>query len=218
MRIAVVQFFLIVMLVLPKVSLGVDAAVPSIAGFDLFTFPLSAADQGLGKRANVLGQALAATFPQIFQVQDFKENYYNGRCFVTGADQYKLSWRDSETEGFAFTVERLKDQKLCTSPFTESETFKSGPLNPSQFFPISHSHPGLELGVSTSAQVQKELGRPAYTNSDKLIYVLKRDKLKEKGCGMKSSKGEISAIDVEFGFSNGVLQSVTLFNGIAGEC
>jgi hypothetical protein len=218
MRITAVQCFLMAVIFLSKASLGADATGNPVAGFDLFGFPLSALDQGLGKRADALGQALIATFPKDFQAQDFKENFYNGRCFVTGSDQYKLSWRDSETEGFSFTVERSKDQKFCANPFTEGQTFKSGPLNPSQFFPISHSHSSLVLGVSTSAEIQKELGRPAYSNPAKLIYVLKRDKLKEKNCGMKPSKGEFYAIDVEFDFSDGILRSVTLVNSIAGEC
>jgi hypothetical protein len=218
MRKAAVKIFLIAIIFLPRASLGADAAAPAVASFDLFGFPLSAADQGLGKRAEDLGQALASTFPQVFQVKDFKENSYNGYCFVNGIDQYKLSWRDSETEGFAFTVERLKGQKLCVSPFTEGETFKSGPIDPSHFFPISHSHSGLQLGISTPAQVRKELGRPAFSSPDMLIYVLKRDKLKEKGCGYQPSKGEYAAINVGFIFYHGLLQSVTLSNGIAGEC
>jgi hypothetical protein len=218
MQKTIVQFFLITMLFLPKALLAADATVPSIGSFDLFGFPLSAADQGLGKRAASLGQALAKTFPQDFQAQDLHENNYSGRCFVSGADQYKLSWRDSETEGFAFIVERLKDQKSCVNFFSESETFKSGPLNPAQFFPISHTHPDLQLGVSTRAQVQKEMGHPAYSSSDKLFYFFKRDKLKEKGCGAKPSKGEFYAIDAEFSFSHGILQSVAMYNYIAGEC
>jgi len=218
MRRVFVQLFLIALLFLPKVSLAAATAVPPIASFDLFGFPLSAADLGLGKRAASLGQALQATFPKVFKAQDFPENNYSGYCFGSGSDQYRLSWKDSETEGFSFAVERLKNQKLCSSPFGEGIAFKSGSLNPSQFFPISHSHPGLQLGVSTLAQVQKELGRPDYSSSDKLVYVLKRDKLKEKGCEMKANKGELAAVEVELGFSNGVLQSVILLNSIAGEC
>ena len=218
MRIATVKLFLMAIVLLPKAALGAGATVPSVAGFDLFGFPLSATDQGLGKRANTLGQALATTFPKDFRAQDFHENYYNGFCFLNGADQYKLSWRDSETEGFLFRVERLKDQKLCANPFTDGETYKSGPLNPAQFLPISHTHSTVVLGVSTPAQIKKTMGNPAYSSPSKLIYVLKRDKEKEKGCGAKPSKGELDAIDVELDFSNGLLQSVTLVNNIAGEC
>jgi len=216
MRLWTLQFSLIALLFLPKPSLG--AAANTIGGFDLFGFKLTALDQGLGKRANSLGQALATAFPKDFKAQDFKENYYNGHCFVSGPDQYKLSWRDSETEGFEFKVERLKDQKNCASPFSEGQSFKGASLQPAQFFPVSRSHPDLQLGVSTPAQVQKELGKPAYASPTKLIYVLKRDMEKEKGCGSKPSEGDFYGIELQLGFANGVLQSMDMVNSIAGEC
>src|SRR4029450_9439795 len=121
-------------------------------------------------------------------------------------------------EGFSFTVERMKDKKNCKSTFTPSLTFKIVPLHPEQFSPLSRSHPSLQIGTSTAAQVQKEMGRPAYSNPTQLAYVLKRDPKKEKGCGMNPRDGELAAISVVFYFDKGILQSVSLLNTIAGEC
>jgi len=203
---------------LPKLALAAGTAAPSIGSFDLFGFPLSAAENNLGTRASALGQALAATFPKEFKAENFKENNYSGHCFNSGPDQYKLSWRDSETEGFNFKVEKLKDQKGCVSPFSEGQSFKSSSFNAAQFSPISHFNSGLQLGVSTPAQIQQALGKPAYSSSGKLIYILKRDKEKEKGCGANPGQGDFDAIDVEFDFNDGTLQSVMMSNNIAGEC
>jgi hypothetical protein len=61
-------------------------------------------------------------------------------------------------------------------------------------------------------------GKPDYSASDILIYALKRDREKEKGCEMNPKKGELAAVAVEFRFKQGVLHSIFLTNGIAGEC
>ena len=197
--------------------LAADSKNPPLA-FDLFGFPISAADQALEKRAVALGEALRKAFPQALSGQKFAANSYSGICFLSGADNYKLAWHDSETEGYLFSVERLKDQKTCGSPFSEGTVFPTAPLNPSQFFPISRSHPGIQLGVSTLAQVRQEMGSPAYAGPDLLIYSLKRDREKEKGCGYSPGKGDFAAVAVEFRFKQGILQSVYLVNHIAGEC
>lgn len=209
---------LLVLMLFPKLLLAEIAPTSSVTSFDLFGFPLSAADQGLVQRVKAVGAALVASLPKDFKAEDFHENITGGHCFNSGADQYKLTWYDSETEGFFFKVELLKNQKDCDSPYGGDYRYKLSPLNPAQFFPISRSHPNLKLGASTLAEVQKGLGKPAYSSADKLIYVLKRDKLKEKGCGYKPADGDFAAIEVQFLFSGGVLQTVMIHNGIAGEC
>jgi hypothetical protein len=201
-----------------QASLLVAGSKNTPLAFDLFGFPLSAADQGLEKRAVALGEALTKAFPQAMAGKKFQANIYSGICFVSGAESYRLAWYDSETEGYRFLVERLQDQKTCENPFTEGMLFSTAPLNPSQFFPISRSHPGIQLGVSTLVQVRKEMGDSDYASSDILIYPLKRDREKEKGCQMKPGKGELAAVAVQFHFKQGVLQSVNLVNSIAGEC
>jgi hypothetical protein len=212
------RFILLAAILSSEALFAATAADKSVFTFDLLGLPLSALDQGLGKRAGALGQALALTFPKDFKAQDFKENIYGGRCFVDANEQYQLSWKDSETEGFSFTVERMKDPKNCESPFTPSLTFKSVPLHSEQFSPLSHSHPSIQIGTSTPTQIQKEMGRPAYSSPTQLAYVSKRDRQKEKGCGMHPGNGELAAISVVFYFDKGILQSISLLNTIAGEC
>lgn len=212
------QHRLTILLLLLLSFSSVSAQAANVGSFDLFGFSLSSADQGLGKRAEALGKALIAAFPKELKAGDVKANLYNGQCFNAGADQYKLWWMDSETEGFSFRVEKLKAQKICTSPFTEGMTFKSSALNASQFFPVSRGQSSLQLGVSTPEQVKQALGKPDYANSEKLIYFYKRDKAKEKGCGANSAEGDFYGVSAEFGFSGGVLQFIALNNDIAGEC
>src|SRR4030095_5118540 len=168
------RFILLAAIFGSKALFAAGAADKTLLSFDLLGLPLSALDQGLGKRAGALGDALALTFPKDFQAPDYKEEIYGGRCFVGANEQYQLSWKDSETEGLSFTVERMKDKKNCESPFTPSLTFKSVPLHAQQSSPLSRSPPPLQIGTSTAAQVQKEMGRPAYSNPTQLAYVLKR--------------------------------------------
>lgn len=147
-----------------------------------------------------------------------QENNYSGVCFVSGPETYELAWFDSETEGYRFSVERFTDRKACTSAFNEADVFPTAPLDAAQFFPISRSHPDLKLGVTTLAQVRQEMGSPDYQGPDILVYPLKRDRAKEKGCQMNPRKGEMSVIAVQFHFKQGVLQSVDMVNNIDGEC
>ena len=200
----------------PVAAVAADAAKPPALSFDLFGFPVSAAELNLGQRIDTLRQAIFATFPQEAKKQPIQVNSYSGRCFLSGSDLYRLSWMDSETEGFRFTVDLMKNQKTCQSWFTEGVTLPSGPINPQQFFPISRSHPQIQLGVSTPEQIRKELGKPAYASSDLLIYTLKRDREKEKGC--QYEKGQLAVVGVQFHFSKGILSSVDLINDISGEC
>lgn len=199
-------------------SLAFAGSQNPAAAFDLFGLAPSAVDQGLGKRAQALGEALTKAFPQSMKGKKFQENSYSGVCFVAGPDSYQLAWYDSETEGFLFSVTRLQDPKTCANPFTEGLVFPMLPLNPSEFFPISRTHPAIQLGVSTLTQVRKEMGKPGYAGSDILVYALKRDREKEKGCDLKPSAGELAVIGMQFRFKEGVLQSVYLVNTIAGEC
>jgi len=217
MKTTTLKIFLVALAFFPRLGMAAETAGASIAGLDLFTFPLSAVGQELGKRAASLSKALMTAFPKESLDKDIGENNYGGRCFVSGSDQYELEWMDSETEGFRFTVDKLKDQKGCTSPFN-SNTYKTSRLNPANFFPISHSHPALQIGVSTPDLIKKEFGVPAYASPQQLIYVLQRDKKKEKGCEYKTNKGELAAVEVQFNFVSGVLKSVSFINSIAGEC
>ena len=211
-------FLLSLILTVPFLSKDLQGAgaAKDISGFDLFTYSLSSLDQPLGQRAQALGKALVGSFPKTFSKYFFKENAYEGACFKGKDDFIRLAWHDSETEGFSFSLEKLAGQKSCVSPFSEGTTFKTFPLDAKTFFPISHRFPALALGLSTPSQIKAELGTPDYSDPEKLIYVLKRDKEKEKGCD--ANPGEFYAIDVIFKFKDGKLSGVWLDNSIAGEC
>ena len=189
-----------------------------VTTFDLFNFKLSTLELPLGERSQALGKALAETFPQFFSKDTVSMNAYSGVCFKQGDDLMRLAWYDSETEGFSFNLEKITGQKTCESPFSEGVVLKTYPLDPKSFFPISHNYPALELGVSTAAQIKAQLGAPDYSNGKKLIYVFKRDKLKEKGCGANSRGGDFYAIEVIFDLKNGKLSAIWLDNHISGEC
>jgi len=190
----------------------------SLGSFDLFGLKLSSLKLDLGERAKALGVALAQRFPKTFSGTQFQVNSYSGACFTSGSDNYRMSWRDSETEGFRFSVETLKGEKTCPNPFSEGMVLKIYPLNPAELKPLSNSHPALQLGVSTSAQVKAELGKPDYSDSKTIIYTLVRDRPKEKGCGYEPAKGDFAAIELTLQFVQDKLVGASLANGIAGEC
>ena len=193
-------------------------AKTSLGAFDLFAFPLSSLELSLGQRAQALGKALAASLPKNFSEGSVKANNYGGACFKQGKDLLRLSWYDSETEGFRFGVESIGAQKSCPSPFTEGMVFKTHSMDPKTFFPISRGHPAFRLGSTTPAEVKAELGPPEYAEAEKLIYVLRRDKEKEESCEAETKKGFFHSIEVVFDFSKGRLTAVWMNNHIAGEC
>ncbi|HEX5033379.1 MAG TPA: hypothetical protein VFW62_02760 [bacterium] len=193
-------------------------AKTNIGTFDLFNFQLSSLELSLGQRAQAMGKALAGSLPKNFPEGSIKSNNYGGACFKQGKDLTRLSWYDSETEGFRFGVESIGAQKNCPSPFTEGMVFKTYSMDPKTFLPISRGHPTFRLGSTTPAEVKAELGPPEYAEAEKLIYVLRRDKDKEKGCEAETKKGFFYSIEVVFDFTKGQLTGMWLNNHISGEC
>ena len=212
--------FLVVALVL-SFSLIASAeafAAGKISQFDLFGFDFPKLRIG---SASVLYSALEKKFGKT-TFNKVKENTQGGICIMSGGKKYELFWHDSETEGFDFIVEETDENSSCPAgvfkewcPDEYCSEYQLGKITypADKFFPVSGRNPEIKFGISTSDDIIRSFGRPFSKDKDKLVYVLKRDRKKEKGCD-----GLLQAISIEFEFKNKVLYRISMVNGIKGEC
>ncbi len=185
--------------------------------FDLFGFDSPKLRIG---SASVLFSALEKKFGKA-TFNKIDKNRQGGICILTGGKKYELFWYATETEGFDFTVEQTDENSSCPAGLYKEVTPEyisdynidkiTYPAN--KFFPISGHYPEIRLGLSTADDIIKSFGRPFSRTKDELVYVLRRDREKEKGCD-----GSLQAISIEFEFKSKVLYRISMCNHILGEC
>ncbi len=194
-------------------------AAGKIYQVDLFGFDFPKLRAGT---ASALASALEKKFGKATFKNTVKENINGGICILTAGKKYELYWNASETEGFVFIVDLTDENSSCPAgiykEWQPDETYVKYNVSrisyaADKFFPVSGHNPEIKFGISTPDDIIRSFGRPYSKDKDKLVYVLKRDRQKEKNCGTG-----LQAITIEFEFKNKVLTRVKMINGIDGEC
>ncbi len=193
-------------------------AAPKILSFDLFGITPKLLSLELRKFGPAIDKTLSKRMkePKLATIQ-FAD--YRSFCFKVDGKIYELTRKDSETEGFIYKLtgdpERMD---ACAGPYLLPIKYEKV-FSKADFTPLSTRYPELQLGKSTPHDIEKMLGNATFQNEVKMIYVIERDRRKEKDCYQDPKKGEFQAINVAFFFNKkGKLDSIYFSNCIMGQC
>ena len=213
------RFFKILAMLVVMASIPFTSfAAAKITNFDLFGVKPNALDTELNKFGVSVEQTISKRLndPKLAKLE-FADN--RSICFKAHGKVYEMTRKDSETEGFTFFITRNPEKMdSCAGPYLLPTKYKKV-FSEKELTPLSSSYPDIELGVTGPATIQKHFGNPTFQTKGKLIYVLERDRRKEKDCHQDPKKGEFQSINVTFFFDKqSKLDGIYLNNCIMGQC
>lgn len=146
--------------------------------------------------------------------------------FYKESKKLLLELGNSETEGFWFTLSTLEREIKEASQDKETQAPQTKNI---LLEPLSENYPSVHFGMSSGDLIEL-LGKPNYFGADpndegnlgltEAIWILKRDKEKEKSCfGAIQKKPPFEAMQVIFTFDvQKKLKKIGFYNWISGEC